>query len=395
MFWYELQLLLEEDAMKSRVFYTDLRAGRDKSLLVKISDLAEAAGIRKVVKKNGLTAIKIHFGERGNTAFIRPLLVRPIVESVTQAGGKPFLTDSGTLYVGSRGNAVDHLATAVVNGFAYSVVGAPLIIADGIDGRDEVAIPLGLKNCEQAWIGSALVRADSLISLAHFKLHEAAGFGGSIKNVGMGAASRKGKMAQHSDVAPEVISKLCLGCGKCLEECAHGAISMVDRPPDAPRPAGASEKIMQIDQGHCAGCARCIHACPQGAISINWEADLPKFMERMVEYTVGALRGKEKRSLFLNFLTQISPACDCYPFADAPIVADIGIVASRDPVAIDQASVDLLNSRPVLESSCLKGSDLAGTDKIRAVYPKIDWQHQLDYAAALGLGSREYELVTL
>lgn len=381
--------------MRSEVFYTSLRSGRNKSLLTKIADLARAAGIGEVVKEKGLTAIKIHFGERGNTAFIRPLLVRPIVDSVIAAGGKPFITDSGTLYVGTRGNAVDHLATAIANGFAYPVVGAPLIIADGIDGRDEVAVPLNLRHCPEAYIGSAIVRADSIISLAHFKLHEAAGFGGTIKNIGMGTASRKGKMAQHSDVAPEVISKKCIACGVCLDECAQGAISIVERAADAPQPKSGATKIMQIDQELCAGCARCIHACPQGAVTINWETNLPKFMERMVEYTVGALKGKSKRSLFINFLTQISPACDCYPFADAPIVADIGITASRDPVAIDQASIDLLNIEPPLESSCLKGNETAKSDKIRAVYPQIDWRHQLDYAAELGLGSREYDLTTV
>lgn len=381
--------------MSSQVYFTSLRAGHDQSLLTKIENLAKAAGLEKTVKKNGLTAVKIHFGERGNTAFIRPFLIRPIIDSIIQSGGKPFLTDAGTLYVGTRGNAVDHLSTAILNGFAYPVVGAPLIIADGIDGRDEVAVPVNLRHFQEVYIGSAVVRADSLISLAHFKLHEASGFGGAIKNVGMGAASRKGKMAQHSEVAPEVISKDCIGCGICREQCAQDAISLIDRPADAPAPNASVTKIMHIDQNLCAGCARCIHACPQGALTINWEKDLPRFMERMVEYTAGAIKGKEKRSLFINFLTQISPACDCYPFSDAPIVADIGILASTDPVAIDQASIDLVNSRPPLESSCFKDSELARTDKVKAVYPRIDWEHQLEYAAKIGLGSRDYELVSL
>ena len=258
-----------------------------------------------------------------------------------------------------------------------------------------MAVPIHLKNCAEAYIGSAIVRADSLISLAHFKLHEAAGFGGAIKNIGMGVASRRGKMAQHSDVAPEVISKKCIGCGLCLEQCAQDAITLVERPADVPRPRESADTVMTIDQQLCVGCARCIHACPQGAVTINWEQDLPKFMERMVEYTIAALKGKEKRSLFINFLTQISPACDCYPFSDAPIVADIGIVASRDPVAIDQASVDLLNRQPALESSCLNNSEMAKTDKIKAVYAHIDWAHQLEYASRLGLGTREYELISL
>jgi uncharacterized protein len=381
--------------MSTPVYFIDLRATHDRGLLDKIQGLVEAAGIKKAVKRRGLTAVKLHFGERGNTAFIRPLLIRPVIDAIKAAGGKPFLTDAGTLYVGTRGNAVDHLHTAILNGFSYSALGAPLIIADGIDGRDEIAVPVGLKHFYETYIGSAVVRADALVSVAHFKLHEMSGFGGTIKNLGMGSASRRGKMAQHSEVAPQIDAKKCIGCGTCKDQCAHGAITLVDRPLEAPRPRDGATKLVSIDQHLCVGCGACIHACPQGALGINWEMDLPRFMEGMVEYTVGTLKGKEKRSLFVNFLTQISPACDCYPFADAPIVPDIGIVASRDPVAIDQASVDLLQTQPILESSCLKGAPLAHPDIIRAVYPKIDWQHQLQYAEELGLGSRAYELVKL
>jgi uncharacterized Fe-S center protein len=380
--------------MGSQVFFIDLRV-QNQSLLTRIGDLVNAAGIRKATKKKGLTAVKIHFGERGNTAFVRPLYVQPIVEAVRAAGGKPFLTDAGTLYVGTRGNAVDHLQTATQNGFAFSVVGTPLIIADGIDGRDEVAVPLGLKHFEEAYVGSALVQADALVSVAHFKLHEASGFGGAIKNVGMGGASRRGKMAQHSDVAPKLFLEKCIGCGLCRDQCAHDAIRLEDRPEDAPRPAPEATKMASIDQQRCVGCARCIHTCPQGALGIDWATDLARFMEKMVEYTVAAIRGKEDRSLYVNFLTQVSPACDCYPFADAPIVPDIGILASRDPVAIDQASMDLVNAQPALETSCLKGNPMADTDKVKAVYPHIDWAHQLQYAEQVGLGRRDYDLIRI
>lgn len=381
--------------MASQVFYIDLRTSMKKNLLTKIRELAETAGLDKTIKKRGLTAVKIHFGEQGNTGFIRPLLVRPIVDAVRDAGGKPFLTDANTLYVGTRGNAVDHMNTALLNGFGYSVLGAPLIIADGIDGQDEVTVPVDLKLCKEVYVGSAVARADSLISVAHFKLHEAAGFGGAIKNIGMGSASRRGKMAQHSEVAPEVISKKCIGCGTCRDFCAHGAITLVDRPEGVAAPSPKAVKIVSIDQKKCVGCAGCIHTCPQGALGISWEKDLPRFMERMVEYTVGTLKGKEKNTLCINFLTHISPACDCYPFSDAPIVADIGILASIDPVAIDQASMDLVNAQPPLASSCIKDSPHAGDDKVKAVYPRIDWQHQLNYAEQVGLGSKTYELVRL
>jgi len=381
--------------MGSSVFYIDLRASITQSLLEKIQGLVEAAGIGKVVKRRGLTAVKIHFGERGNTAFIRPLLIRPIVDAVKKAGGKPFLTDASTLYVGTRGNAVDHLNTAALNGFVEPVTGAPLIIADGIDGRDEVAVPIGLRRYSEAYIASALVRADSLISVAHFKLHELSGFGGAIKNVGMGAASRRGKMAQHSEMAPKLSAEKCIGCGTCMEQCEQGAISLEERPAEAPRPNPAATLVAHIDKERCTGCARCIHVCPEEALGIDWKTDLTVFMERMVEYTVGALKGKEKRSLFVNFLTQISPACDCYPFADAPVVADVGILASRDPVAVDRASVDLLNAQPPLRSSCIGEDCTAQDDKIKAVYPRVEWEHQLKYAEELGMGTQAYELVKL
>jgi uncharacterized Fe-S center protein len=283
----------------------------------------------------------------------------------------------------------------MLNGFSYNVLGAPLIIADGIDGRDETAVPVGLKHFAETYIASAVVRAEVLVSVAHFKLHEMSGFGGTIKNLGMGSASRRGKMAQHSEVSPLISRKKCIGCGTCREHCAHEAISLIERAPEAPGSDDKAKKLVSIDPKLCVGCAACIHACPEGALGINFEIDLPRFMEGMVDYTVGTLKGKEKRSFFVNFLTQISPACDCYPFADAPIVADIGIVASRDPVAIDQASADLLNAQPILESSCLKGIRNAHADKIKAVYPKIDWQHQLQYAESLGLGNRAYDLVKL
>ncbi len=376
--------------MASQVYFTNLRTGYRNSLPAKIERLALASGLEDIVRKGGLTAVKLHFGERGGTAFIRPVLVRPIVDALLKAGARPFVTDSGTLYVGSRGNAVDHLNTALLNGFAYPVVGAPLIIADGIDGTDEISVSVNLKHFPEVMIASAIARADSIVSLAHFKLHDAAGFGGAIKNLGMGAASRKGKMAQHSGVAPKIVAKKCIGCGLCFEQCAHGAISIVDRPEGA----ASTSKVVQIDRELCAGCAQCIHACPQGALTINWSRDFPKFMEKIAEYAAGAIRGKESRSLFLNFLTQVSPACDCYPFSDAPIIGDIGILASRDPVAVDQASVDLLNQSPHLPSSCLKGEDHY-PDKIRAVYPNLEWERQLIHAEEIGMGTREYELVEI
>ncbi len=381
--------------MPSKVYFADLRANPKRSLNDKIDALIQALEPAQRLKAGGSTAIKIHFGEKGNTAFIRPVLARRFVDAVKALGAKPFLTDCNTLYVGTRAEAVSHLITATENGFAYSVVGAPLIIGDGLKGHSSVAVPLDVEGCPEAHIGAEIVEADNLVSLAHFKGHELAGFGGTIKNLGMGAASRRGKLHQHSNVSPEIVAKQCIACGDCILRCPVGAIKLVKRGASEPAPAGAKHPALKAlkDKSKCIGCGDCILVCRQSAIQIQWDAQIPEFMRRMAAYTKAVLKGKEERSLFFNFLTNISPACDCYPFQDAPIVADLGVVASLDPVAIDQASADLVNQAQGSSQSGLKHAHAPGGDKFRDIYPKVDWTYQLAYAQEIGLGSREYELV--
>ncbi|MFH1036354.1 MAG: DUF362 domain-containing protein [Pseudomonadota bacterium] len=378
----------------SKVYFADLRANPKRSLNDKIDSLIQALNPAQRLKAGGLTAIKIHFGEKGNTAFIRPVLVRRFVDAVKALGCNPFLTDCNTLYVGTRAQAVSHLITATENGFAYSVVGAPLVIGDGLKGHSSTAVRVDLPECAEAHIGSEVVEADNLISLAHFKGHELAGFGGTIKNLGMGAASRRGKLFQHSNVSPAVAAKHCIACGECIMRCPASAIKLVKRQPEEKPPAGAKHPALRslIDPQKCVGCGDCILVCPTGAIQIQWDAQIPEFLRRMVAYTKGVLQGKEERSLFFNFLTNISPACDCYPFQDAPIVADLGVVASLDPVALDQASVDLVNQAQGAPASELKHAHAPGQDKFRDIYPRVDWEIQLAYAQEIGLGSRSYEL---
>ena len=365
--------------MKSKVYFIDLRATPKENLVSKLGRLVDITGLSETIKERELVAVKLHFGELGNTAFIRPLFIRKIVESIKGVGGFPFLTDSNTLYAGTRSDSPRHLTTAIQNGFAYSVADAPLIIADGLRGKSETAVTVNQKRFKRVYIGTDIVEADALISVAHFKGHELSGFGGTIKNLGMGSASRKGKLAQHSTVAPKVIEEKCVGCGDCISHCSQNALALVD------------EKAV-LDSKKCIGCGECILVCPNEAIQIQWDQAIPVFLENMVEYTMGVLKGKEDKTLFLNFITNVSPACDCYGYNDAPIIRDIGIVASKDPIAIDQASVDLVNSEQALPDSCLKTNMASGEDKFRGVYPKVDWTIQLDYAEKLGLGSRSYEL---
>ena len=366
----------------NQVYFIDLRASTKENLFDKLGRLLDTAGLGDIVTPRALTAIKLHFGEKGNTAFIRPIFLRKIVEKVKEYKAMPFLTDTNTLYAGTRGHSVSHLITAVENGFAFSVVGAPIIIADGLRGASYAEVEIHGKHVDKAYIGKEVFEADALISVAHFKGHELAGFGGTIKNVGMGCAARKGKLEQHSDMSPKVKKKKCVGCGDCADHCSQNAITIKD-------------KKASINPNKCIGCGECILICPNGAIDVQWSTDIPLFQEKMVEYTLAVLKNKAGRALFLNFLTDISPACDCYGHADAPIVHDIGIVAATDPVAIDQASVDLVNLRPPAEGSCLSATSTDQTDKFRAIYPKIDWSIQLKYAEELGLGSRDYELVKI
>lgn len=368
--------------MSSSVYFMDFRSSYKENLLAKLNRLLEASGLGKCFCRRDLVAVKLHFGELGNTAFIRPVYLRQIVKSIKSAGGYPFLTDANTLYAGSRGDAPHHIDTAVANGFSYSVVEAPIVIADGLRGRSETEVKIDQKRFASVYIGTEIVQADALISVAHFKGHELSGFGGAIKNVGMGGASRRGKMAQHSGVAPKIKKKKCVGCEECATHCAQSAIEMVD------------DKA-EIDMAKCIGCGECILICENGAIQIQWSQSGPVFMECMVEYTLGALQNKQGKCHFINFINHVSPACDCAPYNDAAIVRDIGIAASDDPVALDQACVDLVNAEPALPHSCLESHTEPGGDKFKGVYPSIEWQLQLEYAEKIGLGTRKYELVKI
>lgn len=366
----------------SKVFFADLRASHKENLFDKIGKLLAQCGLPQRVAEGDLTAVKIHFGEKGNSAFIRPIFARRVVDELKKLGAKPFLTDSSTLYPGERKEAVSALSCGIENGFAYAVVGAPLIISDGLRGVTETTVPIQGELLKEVYIGTEIVEADALVALSHFKCHELTGFGGAIKNLGMGCASRKGKLVQHSTVAPVVSGKHCTGCTLCLKSCAHDAIAMVDG------------KAL-IDAAKCAGCSRCITVCPVKAINIQWNEAADLVMKKMAEYAKGAVTGKQGKLVFVSFITQVSPACDCYGYCDAPIVNDIGICASLDPVALDQACVDLVNGAQGNAGSALKSGHEPGGDKLRGVWPEIPWQVQLEHAEKIGLGSRKYELVKL
>lgn len=366
--------------MASTVYFIDFRATFQENLLEKINRLITTAGLSEVICKNDLTAVKLHFGELGNTAHIKPVFVGKIVEAIKAAGANPFLVDTNTLYAGSRSNTPDHINTAVKNGFAYSVVNAPIVIADGLRGKSDVTVQINQKHFEEVFIASDIFHADSMISLAHFKGHELSGFGGTIKNLAMGCASRRGKLAMHSTVSPKIKAKKCVACKECIRHCPADAITMNEK-----------NKAV-IDSEKCIGCGECIIVCTTEAVQVRWNQKVPVFLDKMVEYAFGAIQNKKDKTLYINFVNNISPLCDCIGHNDTPIVRDIGIIASTDPVAIDQASFDLVNREAALADSCLTTNTAPGEDKFNGMYPYGNWEDQLKYAEELGMGSRQYKL---
>jgi len=368
--------------MSVRVYFSDLRAGTGENLFSKLGRLMNRCRLEEKIAEGDLVAVKLHFGEKGGHAFVRPVFIRKIVEEIKGCRGKPFLTDSSTLYPGSRKEAVSALTGAIENGFAYAVVGAPLIMCDGLRGHTAVDVIIPGELFRSVSIGAEIVEADALVVVSHFKCHELMGFGGALKNLGMGCSSRDGKLRQHSTVAPRVAEDVCNACGVCLGSCVHGAISLL-------------EGKARIDPELCVGCGRCISTCLRKAVKVQWNEAAPLVMKKMAEFALGAVQGKQEKAVYLNFITQVSPACDCYGHSDAPIVPDIGICASTDPVALDQASVDLVNAAPGYRDTALKSGFEPGGDKFRGVSPDIDWEIQLEHGEKIGLGSRNYELVRI
>lgn len=372
--------------MPSTVFMTDLSADWKKNVSGKVVNLFDQIKPTEIFDPRDLVAVKLHFGEAGNTAHIRPQYVRKVVDRLKELHTKPFLTDTNTLYVGSRTEAWSHLVTAFDNGFTREVTGAPAIISDGLRGNNTIMVSVKGRHVKDAHIAADIHYADGLVVLTHFKGHELTAFGGALKNLGMGCASREGKLEQHSNISPKVSRKKCIGCGECVVWCKGQAIAVEGE---------AEERKARINPENCVGCAECILTCKQRAIQVQWNESIPVFMEKMVEYASAVLSHKQKKVVFVTFVTDVSPLCDCTPFSDRPIVPSLGILASSDPVAIDQAAADLVNGAPGNPLSVLNKAMAPGEDKFRALFPEIDWEHQLKYAEQIGLGTRDYALVNL
>lgn len=363
--------------MESKVYFTDISSNHFRTIFDNLQNVLRAFGFQEYFQESEQVAVKLSFGEWGNLNYIRPQYIHTIVEMLKASGAVPFLTDTNTLYAGMRTNAPEHIRNAVRNGFGYEAVGAPVIIADGIKGNSYVQVDVEGEYVTKPKIASDIYYADGLVCVSHFKFHELAGFGGAIKNLGMGCAAKAGKIDMHSDTRPE-INKRCKKCGKCLQACGPQAIRM-------------EESQACIDKARCIGCGNCILVCNSHAIKVNWESKGEIFHKKLVEYAYGAAKNKAGKAVYVNFLTSIAPVCDCVNYTPAPLIRDIGIVLSEDPVACDLASIDICHKE------CLKAGLLQEEETeegiIGKLYPDVPWRKQLEYAERMGMGSLSYQLV--
>lgn len=370
--------------MASDVYFWNLRASAKAPLSVKLTAMLNASGAKRHIDEGDLAAVKIHFGEQGTTGFLRPLWVKPIIDFIRSAGGSPFLTDASTLYGGQRSEAVAHHMCAARHGWDPLVMDAPVIIADGLRGEDELAVAIDGKHIAETYIAKSIADADFFVSVNHFKGHELAGYGGALKNMGMGSGSKKGKMHQHCTTGPIVNQEKCTACESCMRVCGENALFIEE----------SSGKI-SLDDDKCVGCGGCFVVCRHEGLEINWKTGVQEFLERMMEYCLGVTKTKKKPCLHVNFIMDVVPDCDCVGFTDAPICPDIGVMVSFDPVALDQACMDMVDEAPPLYPSQLPFGVMPGQAKFAAIHQHVPEDFGLAYAESIGLGSREYNLITL
>jgi hypothetical protein len=341
-----------------------------KAISEKARRLFKAGGFAECFKENDFTAVKIHVGEDGNTTYVKAPYIKGLVDELIELNTKPFLTDTTTLYVGRRHNAIDHIGLATEHGFSLDGLGIPFIVSDGLSGTAESVVKVNGQINEDVYIAYDIIRSQSILSVAHVTGHCAAGLGATLKTMGMGCASKKGKMKQHAALKLN-ISDDCTLCGKCYDHCPADAITLDD-------------VKAHIDQDKCIGCAECLAVCRFHAVACNWGQETEVLQKSIAEHALGALKGKKNKATFFNFLLSITKDCDCFDTPDMDrIVPDIGIIASTDPVAVDKAALDLVEKK-----SGKKLAELLGN-------VKIDTNCQIAHGESIGLGSSNYELIKI
>ena len=364
----------------SKVYFTDIRVDKQINFSEIIDNLLSAVQFDQRFGDKEFVAIKLDFAEEKDSSSIRPDHLKKIVERIMALDAKPFFTDTNSLDEGARGDAVSHMLTAAHNGFDSSALGAPVIIADGLKSENNTEVYIGGDHCDEVKIAGTISSADGIIAVTHFKGDEQTGFSGAIKTLGMGCASREGKLAQYSNLAPFVERDGCVGCAACIRCCPTMATHMT---------GGHA----LIEKSKCIGCGKCIIACPERTIKIQWDGTPLIEQEKMAEYALGVIYNKRRKSVFVNFIIDVFPECSTK--TAAPIIHNTGIAVSHDPVALDQASVDLVNGKRADKGSALKNDNEEGVDKFKECYPEIEWESQLKTADIIGVGSRKYELINV
>ena len=354
----------------TKVYFVKASAKDDLDTIhKKIYSLYVQAGFDNLFSMEDLIAIKIHFGEKGNTTHIPANYFNKVINQLIKKGTKPFFTDTCVLYKSNRSDAVNHLLLADKHGFAIEKTGAPVIIADGLRGSNEIEVEIKGELFDKVSIATEAVSANGMIVASHITGHIACGVGGAIKNLGMGLASRKGKLRQHSSVKPWIDVAKCTGCGECIYWCPENAIHM-------------NGDIGAINEKICVGCGECLTVCHFGAVQYNWKTSSSDLQKRMAEHALGAIMNKKDKVCYFNFLINITADCDCFDIVQKPVIKDIGIIASNDPVAIDKASIDLIEQHG--------GKSLANLS-----YPSLDPMIQLRHGEKIGLGKLDYELINI
>ena len=352
---------------EAEVWYAPVVPGENsESLAEKTAALFDAAGFAGIVERDELVGIKMHFGERGNVTHLGPEHVRPIVQRLLGLGARPFLTDTNVLYKSQRSNAVDHLHLAHAHGFTIGNVGAPVVILDGLKGNQEYEIPINGILFDSVSLAGGLAMVDALIAVTHVTGHIGTGLGGTLKNLGMGLSSRMGKLRQHSATKPKIDERKCTGCEVCIRWCPEDAISM-------------RGEVAWIDEEKCIGCGECLTVCRFDAVTHDWRVEAAELERRVAEHALGAVVALQGKIGFFSFVINVTKDCDCFGQRMRPVIPDVGILASYDPVAIDTAALDL-----VLEKTGRELADFA--------YPHIRGREQLSHGEKIGLGTRRYRL---